>query len=158
MSVECLECGRCDTHRDDCLTGERERTEWWRQQYHEAQEAAMSHAAIGALAARLRAYEAVLEDHATNWDCDEDAHKYGTACRACEAARVLQLSRADMDAVYLRARVEIVEKGGVGSRKFVALVYEDDEETPTEVSTGTSAVEVMRQAAAHFDAWADDLE
>lgn len=30
-----------------------------------------------------------LKDFANNFDCDEDAHKYKTTCRACEAKNVL---------------------------------------------------------------------
>lgn len=31
----------------------------------------------------------LLKDFASNWDCDKDAHKYGTPCRACEAQNML---------------------------------------------------------------------
>ena len=34
--------------------------------------------------------KAFLRDVAENFDCDSDAHKYGTTCRACEAAVLLQ--------------------------------------------------------------------
>lgn len=27
----------------------------------------------------------VMRDFAENWDCDSDAHKYGTTCRVCDA-------------------------------------------------------------------------
>ncbi len=30
-----------------------------------------------------------VKDCATNWDCDSDAHKYGTTCRACGAQKLL---------------------------------------------------------------------
>lgn len=30
-----------------------------------------------------------LRDIATNYDCDEDAHRYNTPCRECEAKKAL---------------------------------------------------------------------
>ncbi len=39
--------------------------------------------------ARAEKVEAFARDCRDNWDCDEDAHRYGTTCRACEAKRVL---------------------------------------------------------------------
>ena len=30
-----------------------------------------------------------VQDCKVNWDCDSDAHKYGTRCRACEAEKLL---------------------------------------------------------------------
>jgi hypothetical protein len=33
-----------------------------------------------------------IRDVATNYDHDEDAHKYGTRCRKCEAAKLLVTS------------------------------------------------------------------
>ena len=35
---------------------------------------------------RLREY---VRDCAKNWDCDEDAHTYGTTCRKCDAEALL---------------------------------------------------------------------
>jgi len=32
-----------------------------------------------------------LKDVANNYDCDEDAHKYNTRCRSCEAQKLLIL-------------------------------------------------------------------
>lgn len=37
------------------------------------------------LEARLESAERLLKDFRDNWDCDSDAHKYGTPCRCCEA-------------------------------------------------------------------------
>jgi hypothetical protein len=31
-----------------------------------------------------------VKDCATNWDCDNDSHKYNTPCRMCEAQKVLE--------------------------------------------------------------------
>jgi len=31
-----------------------------------------------------------VKDCATNWDCDNDSHKYNTPCRMCEAEKVLE--------------------------------------------------------------------
>ena len=31
-----------------------------------------------------------VKDCATNWDCDNDSHKYNTPCRMCEAEKVLK--------------------------------------------------------------------
>jgi hypothetical protein len=42
------------------------------------------------MAARLAAAEGLLRDFATNWDCDEDGHKYGTGCRACHATNYFE--------------------------------------------------------------------
>lgn len=30
-----------------------------------------------------------FRDFSDNWDCDEDAHRHGTACRCCTAARAM---------------------------------------------------------------------
>ena len=38
---------------------------------------------------KVKRYESVLEDIRDNYDCDSDAHKYGTACRACISGRAL---------------------------------------------------------------------
>ena len=35
----------------------------------------------------LRGAQETLRDFAENWDCDEDAHKYGTTCRGCAAKK-----------------------------------------------------------------------
>lgn len=29
-------------------------------------------------------------DCSSNWDCDEDAHRYGTPCRMCDAQKLLK--------------------------------------------------------------------
>jgi len=31
-----------------------------------------------------------IKDCASNWDCDEDSHRYNTPCRMCEAQKVLE--------------------------------------------------------------------
>ena len=31
-----------------------------------------------------------VKDCATNWDCDNDSHKYNTPCRMCDAQKVLE--------------------------------------------------------------------
>jgi len=48
------------------------------------------------ISARLRAAEAevarlraVLRNVRDNYDCDEDAHRYGTICRCCDARAAL---------------------------------------------------------------------
>lgn len=38
----------------------------------------------------LRMWE-FIKDVAVNWDCDNDAHKYGTPCRSCEAEKILSI-------------------------------------------------------------------
>ena len=43
------------------------------------------------LFARIAQLESFVSDIYSNWDCDSDAHKYGTPCRCCEAARLLDL-------------------------------------------------------------------
>jgi len=37
--------------------------------------------------AKLRA---LLRDFATNWDCDNDGHRYNTGCRTCRARETLK--------------------------------------------------------------------
>lgn len=38
---------------------------------------------------RIAELESFVRDVRDNWDCDEDAHRHGTRCRACEAAKLL---------------------------------------------------------------------
>jgi len=38
---------------------------------------------------QLNKYRSFAADIRDNFDCDEDAHKYGNMCRCCEAGRVL---------------------------------------------------------------------
>lgn len=38
---------------------------------------------------RIAALEAFARDVGNNYDCDSDAHKYGTRCRSCEAKKIL---------------------------------------------------------------------
>ena len=38
---------------------------------------------------RVAKLEEFARDMAENWDCDDDAHKYGTRCRACAALEIL---------------------------------------------------------------------
>ncbi len=38
---------------------------------------------------RLETLEEFARDVRDNYDCDSDAHKYGTRCRCCEAAKLL---------------------------------------------------------------------
>ena len=38
---------------------------------------------------KLKAYESFIKDCRDNFDCDEDAHKYGTMCRSCAAAKLI---------------------------------------------------------------------
>lgn len=45
--------------------------------------------AVRSLAARVARMENALRDFADNFDCDQDAHKYGTTCRACTSSEVL---------------------------------------------------------------------
>ena len=35
-----------------------------------------------------------VESLVSGWDCDTDAHKYGTQCRKCEAAKLLAAAGA----------------------------------------------------------------
>jgi hypothetical protein len=53
------------------------------------------------VAAELRRLHAVnhalvsfVESLVSGWDCDTDAHKYGTQCRKCEAAKLLAAAGA----------------------------------------------------------------
>lgn len=39
--------------------------------------------------ARVAELESFAEECRDNWDCDSDAHRYGTGCRACMAEKVL---------------------------------------------------------------------
>ena len=48
-----------------------------------------SHNSWPAVEARLAMLEEFARDCRDNYDCDSDAHKYDTRCRACEAAKVL---------------------------------------------------------------------
>ena len=45
-------------------------------------------AVLNSLAGRLAKMEDFIRSVRDNFDCDADAHKYGTMCRACEAARL----------------------------------------------------------------------
>jgi hypothetical protein len=44
--------------------------------------------------ARVADLEADMRDFATNWDCDEDAHRHGTRCRTCVAEAALLAAKA----------------------------------------------------------------
>lgn len=44
---------------------------------------------IAALTAAVAKLRAALETVRDGFDCDGDAHKYGTACRCCEARKAL---------------------------------------------------------------------
>ena len=44
---------------------------------------------IELLVKRVKLLEAFAVDIRDNYDCDSDAHKYGTPCRCCEAEYVL---------------------------------------------------------------------
>ena len=39
---------------------------------------------------RLSALEKFIRDCAVSFDCDKDAHRYGTQCRACDAEKLLK--------------------------------------------------------------------
>ena len=39
--------------------------------------------------------EKFVKDCRDSWDCDNDAHKYGTTCRSCEAKKILSLIRQE---------------------------------------------------------------
>lgn len=43
-----------------------------------------------ALKARVEKLREELRDISENWDCDSDAHKYGTPCRCCQAKAALE--------------------------------------------------------------------
>lgn len=49
--------------------------------YRQAQERQVS---------RIATLEAALRDIRDNYDCDSDAHKYGTNCRCCTARKALE--------------------------------------------------------------------
>lgn len=49
----------------------------------------VANAAIAEAADRLEEMAEFARDVRDNYDCDSDAHKYGTPCRCCSAARVL---------------------------------------------------------------------
>jgi len=38
---------------------------------------------------RVKELEAFVNDCATNWDCDNDGHRYNTPCRRCNAEKLL---------------------------------------------------------------------
>ena len=38
---------------------------------------------------KLTAFTAFVKDIRDNYDCDSDAHKYGTWCRCCQAAALI---------------------------------------------------------------------
>jgi hypothetical protein len=39
---------------------------------------------------RIDELEAFVKNIASNYDCDEDAHKYNTPCRCCDAKALLK--------------------------------------------------------------------
>ena len=41
----------------------------------------------------IKEVRAFCRDVAYNFDCDSDAHKYGTTCRACEAKELYEKSK-----------------------------------------------------------------
>ena len=41
----------------------------------------------------------ILKDIRDNYDCDKDAHKYGTSCRCCMAAKFLSTLSKDKEEV-----------------------------------------------------------
>lgn len=43
------------------------------------------------LLARVNELEEFVRDIRDNYDCDADAHRYHTRCRACEADKLLKL-------------------------------------------------------------------
>lgn len=45
---------------------------------------------------RVEMLEEFIEDIEKDWDCDADSHKYGTACRCCEAAKVLKICESEI--------------------------------------------------------------
>lgn len=42
------------------------------------------------LMARIKELENFVVNVRDNWDCDNDAHKYGTICRSCDASELLK--------------------------------------------------------------------
>lgn len=40
--------------------------------------------------AEVERLKGFVRDCRDNWDCDSDAHKYGTKCRACEAGKLIE--------------------------------------------------------------------
>jgi hypothetical protein len=50
---------------------------------------AISREAVPALVAEVERLRAVLRDFVANYDCDADAHRYNTNCRACVADAAL---------------------------------------------------------------------
>lgn len=47
--------------------------------------------------ARIEALESFAKSCANNWDCDEEGHRYGTECRACEAKLILESTKAKVN-------------------------------------------------------------
>ena len=41
------------------------------------------------LLSRIKELEAFVVDVRDNYDCDADAHRYGTTCRACAAEKLM---------------------------------------------------------------------
>ncbi len=60
-------------------------------------------------------------DCAMNWDCDSDAHKYGTPCRVCDAQEVLTNTEASAKRIKAGNAAEVLEE----SATVVTETYSD---------------------------------
>ena len=74
-SNRCDKCGKGVFSPSSSDSAER-RAEYWK-------------AELNAANVRIAELEEFARDIAENWDCDDDAHKYGTRCRACSALEIL---------------------------------------------------------------------
>lgn len=45
---------------------------------------------IDILMTRIQELESFVTNVSDNYDCDNDAHRYGTICRSCEASKLLK--------------------------------------------------------------------
>lgn len=52
---------------------------------------------IRMLANKVEEMEKQLLDISSNYDCDEDAHKYSTPCFVCRSNQVLELSKVSVE-------------------------------------------------------------
>lgn len=62
------------------------------------------------LEAKLAMAVGELRTVAEDFDCDSDAHKYNSYCRACNAQKVLQVTVPDIQAYKENLRREVVEE------------------------------------------------
>lgn len=56
-----------------------------------------SHECTALLKQCIKRLAAFAKDVRDNYDCDNDAHRHGTTCRACEAGHVLFVNHGQLD-------------------------------------------------------------